>query len=102
MITLIEKAKKYTDLIIIVGIIPCDESKMTPIPRVPKWSQDRESENIYNNVLSNVAKEKNVIYIDMLESINTQDLQDGSHPTAQGHEKMYIKIRDILLDKKIL
>lgn len=27
---------------------------------------------------------------------------DGSHPTAQGHEKIYIKIRDILLDKNII
>ena len=102
MIALIEKAKKHTEHIIIIGIIPCDENRMKPIPRVPERSQDREGEKIYDNILKNVAKEKDVIYIDMSDSIKKEDLKDGSHPTAEGHEKMYIRIRDVLLDKKII
>jgi hypothetical protein len=102
MIALIEKAKKYTKHIIIIGIIPCDEDRMKPIPRVPERSQDREGEKIYDNTLRNVAKEKDVMYIDMSDSIKKEDLEDGSHPTAEGHEKMYIRIRDFLLENKII
>lgn len=102
MINLITQARKFTDQIVIIGLIACDETKMVPIPRVPELSQDMQWVKLYNDILKEVATQENVLFIDMLDIINNQDLEDGCHPTAEGHEKMYIKIRDFLLDKKII
>lgn len=100
--TLITQARKFTDKIIIVWLIPCDESKSIPIPRVPEFSQDMEGITLYNNTLKEISTQENVLFIDMLDVLDKQDLEDGLHPTAQGHEKMYIRIRDFLLDKNII
>lgn len=102
IITLTEKAKKYTDKILFIWQIICDETKTNPIPRVPNMSQDMKNTSIYNDTIKSFCSQNNILFIDMLDVLDVQDLEDGMHPTAQGHEKMYIKIRDVLLDKKII
>ena len=102
MINLIMQARKFTNQIVIIGLITCDESKMMPILRAPELSQDIKGITIYNNILKEVAKQENVLFIDILDVMNNQDLEDGCHPTAEGHEKIYIRIRNFLLDKKII
>jgi lysophospholipase L1-like esterase len=99
---LTEKAKKFTDKIVFVGPIICDETKTIPIPRAPELSQDMKTTIIYNDAIKSFCASNDTLFIDMLDVLDTQDLEDGIHPTAQGHEKIYIRIRDILLEKKII
>jgi lysophospholipase L1-like esterase len=99
---IIEKAKKYTEQVIIIGMIPCDENKTTPIPRVPERSQDREWTMMYNAILQEIAQEKKVEFIDMFNVIDNEDLEEGSHPTAQGHEKIFIRIKNFLVENNII
>ncbi len=61
-----------------------------------------EGITLYNNTLKEIAEQEKILFIDMLDVLENKDLEDGMHPTAQGHEKMYIRIRDFLLDKKII
>jgi lysophospholipase L1-like esterase len=80
----------------------CDESKTIPIPRVPELSQDMEGIILYNNLLKETAEQEQVSFVDMLDVVGSQDLEDGMHPTAQGHEKMFVRIKDFLEDNKII
>ncbi|HBB04329.1 TPA: hypothetical protein DCZ39_05565 [Patescibacteria group bacterium] len=61
-----------------------------------------EAISLYNNVLKEVAAQEKVLFIDVLDVIGDQDLEDGMHPTAEGHEKMFVRIRDVLIEKKII
>ena len=100
--TLTEKAKKYTDKIVFVGQILCDETKTNPIPRAPELSQTMKNTLAYDDATKKFCDQENIWFIDMMNVLSTDDLQDGIHPTAQGHEKMYIRIREFLIEKKFI
>lgn len=100
--TLTEKAKKFTDKIMFVWPITCDETKSNPIAWAPELSQDMSTTSKYNDVIKSFCEANTILFINMLDVLNVQDLEDGVHPTAQWHEKMYIRIRDILLEKKFI
>lgn len=99
---LTEKARKFTDKIVFVWPIICDETKTIPIPRAPELSQDMPTTGKYNDAIKKFCEANTILFIDMLDVLDTQDLEDGIHPTAEGHEKMYIKIRDFLLEHKLI
>jgi len=97
-----KKANKFTDKIIFVWQILCDETKTIPIPWIPEMAQDMKNTIIYDNIIKTFCEQNNILYINMLDVIDNQDLEDGMHPTAQGHEKMYLRIKDFLLDNHII
>ncbi|MBU0627515.1 SGNH/GDSL hydrolase family protein [Patescibacteria group bacterium] len=75
---------------------------MNPMERAPELYQNMENINRYNDTIQKICGKEKVYFVDMLDAIKKGNLEDGCHPKAEGHEKMYIKIRDFLLDKKIL
>ncbi|MFA7298624.1 MAG: SGNH/GDSL hydrolase family protein [Candidatus Absconditabacterales bacterium] len=99
---LIEKAKKITEKIVFIGTIICDETKSNPIVWAPELSQDMKNTIAYNDVIKTFCKQNNILFIDVIDVLTNKDLEDGIHPTAEGHEKIYIRVRDILLEKKII
>lgn len=86
--SLIEKAKKYTNQIIFIGLTRVDESKVQPLP----WNKDKEyrNENIeqYDGVLRKITEENGCFYIEMKNAVSIDTMEDGLHPNSQGHEKM--------------
>lgn len=99
---LIEKAKKITEKIVFIWTIICDETKSNPIVWAPELSQDMKNTIAYNDVIKTFCKQNNILFIDVIDVLTNKDLEDGIHPTAEGHEKIYIRVRDILLEKKII
>lgn len=99
---LYQMAKKITDKIIFIWPIMCDENKTIPIPRAPEMLQDMKNTTIYNNAIKQFCEQKNILFIDMITALGIWDLEDWMHPTTQWHEKMYIVIKDFLIDKKII
>jgi lysophospholipase L1-like esterase len=82
--TILKERKVY-----ILGLTRVDEAKTTPIP----WNTDKEYRNEYiekyDNVLKELAAEHGVTYIDVLDTLETDDLHDGLHPNASGHQKIF-------------
>ncbi len=99
---LIVLAKKYTDKIVFVWLIACDETKMNPVEWAPEMSQSMKNITRYNNTIKTICEQENINFIDMLDVVNAKNLEDGSHPTAQGHEKMYNRIKNFLISNKII
>lgn len=102
---LIEKAKKYTSKIVLVGFMPVDK-RVDPMP----WSNGRSYNNkyvkLFNQIMNQVAKETNVHFVEIYEKFINSDysklLADGVHMNSQGHEKLYEVVRDYLLKNGIL
>jgi lysophospholipase L1-like esterase len=91
LLKLIQIAKQTTDKVIIVGTLPCDESKMQPMP----WSSSGKSYSNqrlkeFNDTAMNVASEQNVQIVNMFEKLNIENpdsyLHDGIHPNENGHQ----------------
>jgi len=103
---LIDLAKKYSQEIVFVGLLPVEELKTTPI----FWNEDSVFKNEYikkyNNIIRGICAEKGVYFIDIFDEWTGSDykklLEDGLHPNSEGHEKIFQSVRDFLVAKKII
>lgn len=102
LIELINQAKEFTEKIIFVGLNEADESKTAPT----LWNEESywTNENIkkYESVIKSVCQENNLLFIDVFDLLNKEDLDDGLHPNSQGHQKMFERVRDFLLENKLV
>jgi len=99
---LLNKAHKYTKKVLFIGITKVDESKTYPI----SWDENIycTNKNIqqYNKILKDFCRDKNVLFVDVFDLLDKRDLIDGLHPNSQGHQKMFKRVRDFLLENKLV
>ncbi len=95
----VTKCHEHTDKIVMLGLLPCDESKMQPMP----WSTTGEScsnqrISTFNHSLANVAKAMDVHIVDMFADVMKLDyekyLHDGLHPNSVGHQYIADRLKD--------
>ncbi len=92
---IIERAKKITNKIIFLGFKNCDESKTTPVPWLPVDYFNTDLEK-YDSIMKKVCQETGVLFCDIEDLDTASDFDDGLHPNAAGHEKLFIQIRNFL------
>jgi len=56
----------------------------------------------YNLIIKEFAKENNLLFIELFDLIKDSDLEDGLHPNAQGHEKIFQKVKECLIEEEII
>lgn len=94
--TLIAKAKKFTNNIVIVFSIPVDEEVCNP------WRGKilylNEEIKKYNARAIEICKNQNIKYIELFDQFEKEDykklLHDGLHPNAAGHKLMFEIIKE--------
>lgn len=106
---LIEIAKRFTDKIIFVGLLPVNEKLTVPVPwdsPVGKISYRNSDLQYYNSVLRVICETQKIKFIDLFNKFRDMKydklLYDGVHMNAQGHELMYRFVLDYLIMNKIL
>ena len=102
LVKLVTLAKKYSDKIIFIGLTQGEESKIAPVP----WNNDFYYHNFrieeYNKIIGNVCLENDLPFVDMIDLLNVGDLEDGLHPNAVGHEKIFYTVKDFLVKNKVI
>jgi lysophospholipase L1-like esterase len=94
---IIGRAKKITDNIVFLDLKNCDESKTMPVP----WADIYyTNENIqkYNRIMEDVCLKNDVLFLD-LGLIGNEDFDDGLHPNAEGHRKIFEQVKNFLAEK---
>lgn len=86
-------AKKFTDKIVFIGLTSVDELKTKPISWHIGTSYTNKNIKYFDGAIKKFCKENNTKFISMDEVIGNADLDDGLHPNAKGHKKMFDKIR---------
>lgn len=68
-----------------------------PVP----WGIYYSNENLkkYIGIMKDVCQRNNVLFLD-IEELANEDFDDGLHPNAIGHEKIFIQVRDFLTEKR--
>lgn len=91
---IIKRAKNITENIIFMDLKNCDESKTMPVPWADVYYTNG---NIlkYGEIMKGVCKENNILFLDP-GLLNNDDFDDGLHPNASGHEKIFVKVKDFL------
>lgn len=106
IIKLIKKAKEVTQHIYFVGILPVDGYKLDPIPWAPDRSYKEQRIEKFNDILKECCINGKVwfipLYREMLKVNYKAMLQDGVHPTAEGHKIIFETVKNHLSAKKII
>lgn len=99
---LIKKSKKLTSDIVLIGCKKVDESKTNPIP----WERDYYYKNNllmeYDRKIKEAADKNKVFYLNVFDVLGPKDMEDGLHANAKGHEKFFMKVKEFIIDKKLL
>jgi len=99
---LIEKAKKFTNKIIFIGIAKGDDGETKPLPASTTGKcYDKENVKIYNNIIKKVNKKEKLLFVEIIDKLNNKDFYDGLHPNAKGHQKIFKIVKDFLIKNQI-
>lgn len=102
---LIKKAKKITNNISFIGLLPVDDALLDPIP----WAIEKAYANRYvekfEAMIENRCQTNDIPFLPMYERwLNMPDykdhLIDGVHPNTKGHALMAQEIGDFLFTKE--
>lgn len=104
--SLLKIARRYTQHVIFVGLTPVDESKTAPIPWVEFMNYRNEYVREYDAEIRRMCKENGIPFMDLLGALSKTDygplLDDGVHPNARGHKRIFEIAKAYLEEKKII
>ena len=95
---IIRRARAITQHIIFTDLKNCDESKTMPVPWADMYYAN-EHIAAYTAIMQEVCEEQGVLLLD-LPPLQNDEFDDGLHPNARGHEKIFIAVRDFLLQHR--
>jgi lysophospholipase L1-like esterase/isopentenyldiphosphate isomerase len=94
---LIEKAQKYTQRILVVGLVKGSDKWTTPLIQSTTGKiYTKERTRRYDRKLKEVSERMGVTFADVNDKLTDGDFDDGLHPNANGHLKMFSVISKIL------
>ena len=95
---LIKTARKYSEQIAFIGIGSVDEAKTLPLNEDSWKCYDNDNTNKYKLILYTTTKNHNIPYLNMDNVVDKSELEDGIHPNANGHKKIFEKTKDFILN----
>jgi len=102
LIELIGQAKKFTNEIIFVGLTSVEDVKTNPVPWETDFSYTNKDVVFYNDKIKEICEKNELLFINMLDLLKPEDLEDGLHPNSKGHEKMFFRVKDFLEKNKLV
>lgn len=94
LIDLVEKARRFTDKIMFVGLTPCDDKRTNPVFWAPiNYKTDRIK--LFEDVAREFCREQGIPHVAVYETFMDKaamgiDLfADGLHPNDLGHQLIY-------------
>ena len=99
---LIKQAKKFTKKVIFNGGLRVNESKTTQVPWNNGLYYTNKSIQKYNQIIKSVCQKHELLFVDMFNLLDKENLDDGLHPNSQGHQKIFEKVKDFLLENKLV
>lgn len=99
---IINQAKEFTSEIVFVGLTKSNEEMVMPAPWATDFYYDNENAEIYNNKIKEICERNSLPFIEMLDLLDNDDLEDGIHPNSKGHEEMFLRIKDFLVENRIV
>ncbi len=95
---IIRRARLITRDIVFMDLKNCDESKTMPVPWIDIYYTNENIQR-YSKIMEEVCKKNEVLFLD-IDLLRNDEFDDGLHPNAQGHEKIFQQVKKFLEDKK--
>lgn len=101
MVTLVRAAKKFTDKIFLMEPKNVDETRTNPVPWHTELSYLNKDLARYGEIVREVALAEGVRSF-QLAPLLSEEYEDGLHPNAEGHEKIFQEVKKILEEEGIV
>jgi len=101
ILELIKVSSKFSNKIIFTGLTPVDK-RVNPIPWYKGYSYKNKLIKKYESSIRRICSEKKIYFIEIFDALNDKDLDDGCHPNSKGHEKIFERIQNFLIKKKLI
>jgi len=103
----IKIARKYSEKIVFMDLVPVVDAKVDPIPWAPERSYRNKYIWEYREILKNICEQEKVYFIDAYDKLLASSdymhsLSDGIHPSGIGHEILFKTIKDYLEKEKLI
>ncbi|MEK7638589.1 MAG: GDSL-type esterase/lipase family protein [Patescibacteria group bacterium] len=102
---LVWQAKKQVDRVFLITILPVDDRLLNPMPWKPTHGYAQTFVDAYNEVLLKTSEEEKVQLMDIRGVFGDQIgscLDDGIHPNAVGHQRIFERVKHVLEMEGIL
>lgn len=96
------KIKKICDKVIFIEMNNVNEKFTAPVPFGIKCYYTNKAIKKYLCILKDFCKENKLYLIPLFGELDYEDLEDGLHPNSKGHEKMFQRVKDFLMENKII
>lgn len=93
--------KDYTPHIIFVWLTYVNETETNPVPR-DDISYTNNDIIQYDQIIQNFAQSHQLGYIPLHDLLNNDYLDDGLHPNARWHQKIFERVLTYLQDNKFI
>ncbi len=93
---LVNIAKKYTSKIIFIGSSPVDDSRTNPVPWVKNCSYLQKYIIAYSNIAKSICKKNKIPFVNIIDELDNDVLEDGVHPNSEGHEIIFKNVWPVL------
>ncbi|MBI2053535.1 MAG: hypothetical protein HYT41_02195 [Candidatus Sungbacteria bacterium] len=98
---LIAEGRRFTRSLVFVGLTSVDESKTMPFE--PNCYFENERIRRYDTIIRELTADAGVLYLPAYDALSpAEDMEDGLHPNARGHEKLFLLVRDFLTAHDLL
>lgn len=88
--------------VVVVGLFKVDEDRVSPLPWGPNKAYINKNIIKYSGIIESICEKMKIDYIDVLDLLGAKDLDDGIHPNTVGHGKLFKRIKDYLIENKII
>ncbi|MEF8880634.1 MAG: GDSL-type esterase/lipase family protein [Candidatus Nanohaloarchaea archaeon] len=102
---LLKTSKRIADEVIVVGDFPVAKD-MEEIPYAPDNILRNEKVHEYEDIKEKVTNKHDIEYIDLFKTVkeekNTKFLEEGVHPTSEGHKLIFQEVKERLEEKELI
>jgi lysophospholipase L1-like esterase len=92
--------------VVYLGPTPCDEARTLPIPWAPEFYHTLKLTKRNNDIIREECRRNKINFIDLFSEWSKADykklLDDGIHPTAEGHQKIFKTVSAFLVKNGLL
>lgn len=99
---IIKIGQEFTKEIIFVGLTKVNEDLSAPVAWDDNLFYYDKNIKEYNATVKEVASKNNLLFIPMIDLLENNDLPDGLHPSAEGHEKIFKQVKKFLVENKVI
>jgi lysophospholipase L1-like esterase len=103
--TLIKKAKEAAEKVALIGIAPVDEKRSAPCLFAPELSYRNNEAKQYEAIIVEECAKAKVPFLPLSETLKQgwdAMLEDGVHPNAKGHERIYNEVIAFLEKERVI